>query len=69
MAEPVKDKLAPIKARIEKQNGTVVENVSGEIELDDTDANGQPRKGPVLVLKSIEPGSQLSWPTHGSSSC
>jgi hypothetical protein len=43
MAEPVKDKLAPIKARIEKQNGTVVENVSGEIELDDTDANGQPR--------------------------
>jgi hypothetical protein len=59
MAEPVKDKLAPIKARIEKQNGTVVENVSGEMELDDTDANGQPRKGPVLVLKSIEPGSQL----------
>ena len=58
MAEP-KDKLARLKERIEAQNGTVVEGVEGETEIADTDAEGKPRKGPVLVLNSIEKGAVL----------
>ncbi len=55
----IKDHLDKLKTRIEAQNGTVLDVVEGEIELDDVDAAGQPRKGPVLVLRSIEAGAQL----------
>ena len=55
----IKDHLDKLRARIEAQNGTVLDVVEGEIELDDVDADGQPRKGPVLVLHSIEAGAQL----------
>lgn len=58
MVEP-KDKLARLKERIEAQNGTVLEGVVGEMEIADTDAEGKPRKGPVLVLNSIEKGAVL----------
>jgi hypothetical protein len=59
MAGAAKDKLARLKERIEAQNGTVVVNVSGEVEISDTDGTGAARKGPVLVLNSIEKGAVL----------
>jgi hypothetical protein len=51
--------LARLKERIQAQNGTVLERVEGVVELADTDDQGQPRLGPVLVLRSIEAGAQL----------
>lgn len=58
MAE-LKNPLERLKARILAQNGTVLESVEGEVYLKDVDEKGQPRRGPVLVLRSIEEGSQL----------
>ncbi len=55
----VKSQLENLRKRIEAQNGTVIDNVEGEMELDDVDDNGNPRKGPVLVLRSIEEGALL----------
>ena len=52
----VKNQLDSLRKRIEAQNGTVIDNVEGEMELDDVDDNGNPCKGPVLVLRSIEEG-------------
>ena len=39
------------------------DNVEGEFELADEDADGKLRKGPVLVQRSIEEGSQLKLAT------
>ena len=58
-----KNQLDKLRARIEAQNGTVLDNVEGEFELADEDADGKLRKGPVLVLRSIEEGSQLKLAT------
>ena len=55
----VKNQLDSLRKRIKAQNGTVIDNVEGEMELDDVDDNGNPRKGPVLVLRSIEEGTLL----------
>ncbi len=55
----LKNQLDKLRARIEAQNGTVLDSVEGEVELDDVDANGAPRKGPVLVMRSIEAGALL----------
>ena len=51
----VKNQLDSLRKRIEAQNGTVIDNVEGEMELDDVDDNGNPRKGPVLVHASAMP--------------
>ena len=56
----VKQQLEKLRKRILAQNGTVLETVEGEVELNDVDEHGQPRKGPVLVLRSIEEGSKLT---------
>lgn len=58
-----KIQLDKLRARIEAQNGTVLDNVEGDFELADEDADGKLRKGPVLVLRSIEEGSQLKLAT------
>jgi hypothetical protein len=55
----IRDHLDKLRKRVEAQNGTVLDSVEGEVELDDVDKNGQPRKGPVLILRSIEAGAQL----------
>ena len=55
----LKDQLGRLQANILVQNGTVLDSVQGEVELDDRDENGQPRKGPVLVLHSIEENALL----------
>jgi hypothetical protein len=47
-----KNQLDKLRARIEAQNGTVLDYVEGEFELADEDADGKQRKGPVLVLRS-----------------
>ena len=47
-----KNQLDKLRARIEAQNGTVLDYVEGEFELADEDADGKLRKGPVLVLRS-----------------
>ncbi len=54
-----KSALDQLKSRILTQNGTVLECVEGEVELNDVDQTGKPRLGPVLVLRSIEEGSLL----------
>ena len=54
-----KTALEKLKSRILLQNGTVLERVEGEVELNDVDKQGKPRRGPVLVLRSIEEGAQL----------
>ena len=59
----VKNQLVALRQRIEAQDGTVLDNVEGEMELDDVNENGNPRKGPVLVLRSIEEGALLKL-TH-----
>jgi hypothetical protein len=51
--------LDRLRARIEAQNGTVLDSVEGVVELDDVDDQGEKRLGPVLVLRSIEEGAQL----------
>ncbi len=51
--------LEQLKSRILTQNGTVLERVEGEVELNDVDQRGKPRRGPVLVLRSIEEGARL----------
>ena len=56
----VKQQLENLRKRILAQNGTVLETVEGEVELNDVDEYGQPRRGPVLVLRSIEEGSKLT---------
>ena len=56
----LKDQLGRLQANILVQNGTVLDSVQGEVELDDRDENGQPRKGPVLVLHSIEENALLA---------
>jgi hypothetical protein len=55
----LKDQLGRLKARVLAQNGTVLDSVHGEVELDDKDDKGRPLKGPVLILHSIEEGAQL----------
>ena len=55
----IKNQLDSLRKRIEAQNGTVIDNLEGEMELDDVDDNGNPCKGPVLVLRSIEEGALL----------
>lgn len=59
MNDKGKSALEQLKSRILMQNGTVLERVEGEVELDDVDQKGKPRLGPVLVLRSIEEGSRL----------
>jgi hypothetical protein len=59
----IKNNLDKLRARIESQNGTVLDSVEGTVELEDLDENGLPRRGPVLVLRSIEAGAQLKL-TH-----
>lgn len=59
VTNPAKDPLERLKARILSQNGTVLDTVEGELELNDTDDQGQPRLGPVLVLRNIEEGARL----------
>jgi hypothetical protein len=54
-----KSALEQLKSRILMQNGTVLERVEGEVELNDVDPQGKPRLGPVLVLRSIEEGARL----------
>lgn len=54
-----KSALDQLKSRILLQNGTVLERVEGEVELNDVDQKGKPRLGPVLVLRSIEEGAKL----------
>lgn len=54
-----KSALEQLKSRILLQNGTVLERVEGEVELNDVDQKGKLRLGPVLVLRSIEDGSRL----------
>lgn len=54
-----KSALEQLKSRILLQNGTVLERVEGEVELNDVDQKGTPRLGPVLVLRSIEEGARL----------
>lgn len=55
----MKMQMERLKGRILAQNGTVLDSVEGVVELDDADAQGNPRLGPVLVLRSIEEGAQL----------
>lgn len=55
----VKTQLDALRARVIAQGGTVLENVEGEVTLDDLDERRQPRRGPVLVLRSIEEGARL----------
>ena len=54
-----KSPLEQLKARILLQNGTVLDRVEGEVELNDMDQKGMPRLGPVLVMHSIEEGARL----------
>ena len=54
-----KSSLEQLKARILLQNGTVLDRVEGEVELNDVDQKGTPRLGPVLVMHSIEEGGRL----------
>ena len=53
------NRLELLRKRISAQDGTVLNSVEGEVELNDVGENGEPRKGPVLVLQSIEQGAQL----------
>jgi len=55
----VKTQMERLKGRILAQNGTVLDSVEGVVELADADGQGNPRLGPVLVLRSIEAGAQL----------
>lgn len=55
----IKAHLDKLKKRVTAQNGTVLDSVEGVVELNDLDDEGAPRKGPVLVLRSIAAGAQL----------
>lgn len=57
--EATRARLARLRERILAHNGTVLDKVEGEVEVDDVDDKGDPRLGPVLVLGNIEEGSQL----------
>ena len=57
--EATKNRLEKLRTRILAHNGTVLNKVEGEVQVDDVDDNGDPRLGPVLVLGDIEEGSQL----------
>ena len=59
----VKTQLDSLRARVIAQGGTVLDSVEGEVVLDDLDDRRQPRRGPVLVLRSIEEGAKLTL-TH-----
>jgi hypothetical protein len=57
--EATRARLEKLRKRILGHNGTVLNKVEGEVEVDDVDDNGDPRLGPVLVLGDIAEGSQL----------
>jgi hypothetical protein len=57
--EATRARLEKLRKRILAHNGTVLNKVEGEVEVDDVDDNGDPRLGPVLVLGDIAEGSQL----------
>ncbi len=55
-----RSQLENLRARVLAQGGTVLDSVEGEVVLDDVDERRQPRRGPVLVLRSIEEGARLT---------
>ena len=52
-------RLEALSSRIQAQNGTVLEKVEGEVEVNDLDGDNRPKIGPVLVLQGIDEGACL----------